>query len=160
MTVPPIDQDVIRKSATKVPMRSAEWQATQAPDRNVGPDAGKFAWDGEFVPNQEVLGSWTQLGRVATIDEFEPGARIKHRTQWPLQQITFNDQGRTNDRLLIWSGKKLLNLKKNEALEMTPKTIKGMEYLFIEVGGFNPKYGPDWKPPLYVMKRTHGEAKE
>ncbi len=86
--------------------------------------------------------------------------RLKRNTRDPLQQVTFKDQGRTHDRLLIWSGSKLLNLHKNEALEMTPKTIQGMDYLFIEKGGFHPRQGPDWKPPLYVLKRTYEEVGE
>lgn len=154
MKVPPMGQDVIRTSATRVPMLSAEWQALQDPARNVGPNEGKFVWDGEFVPNPGLLGSWTQLGTVASIDGFDPAASMKSDANSPLQQITFREQGHTNDRLWIWSGNKLMDLRKNQALEMTPKTIDGSDYLFIETGGFNAKNGPDWKPSLYVMKRT------
>lgn len=154
MKAPPMDLSVILNSATKVPMRSAGWQAMQDPDRNVGPDDGKFLWGGKFVANPKLQGSWTLLGTVQSIDQFDPeGPALKVNKRSPLQKITFKDQGATLDGLIIWSDNMLLNLKKNEALTMTPKTIKGVDYLFIEAGGFHPKHGPDWQTPLYVMKR-------
>jgi len=154
MKVPPMGRDVILTSAMKTPMRSAEWQAMQDPDRNVGEDDGKYLWDGEFVPNARVEGSWTQLGQVESIDEFEPGGPIKSRKQWPYQELTLKADGSTADGMLIWSDTMLMDLRNNEALRMTPKRINGMEYLFIEAGGFHPKHGPEWTPPLYVMKRN------
>ena len=154
MKVPPMDQSVIHNSATKVPMRSAGWQAMQDPDRNVGPDDGKFLWDGKFVANPMVQGAWTQLGTVKSIDEFNPEGKGNKPSS--SLKITFKDQGATLDELIIWSDNMLLNLRKNEALKITPKTIKGVDYLFIEAGGFHPKYGPDWQAPLSVMKRNQG----
>ncbi|MDT8390438.1 MAG: hypothetical protein RRC34_08025 [Lentisphaeria bacterium] len=32
--------------------------------------------------------------------------------------------------------------------------VGGTEYLFIEEGGFDEKYGPDWKCPWIVFKRS------
>jgi hypothetical protein len=92
------------------------------------------------------------------MDEFEPGGPIKSNNRAPFQEITFEDDGATQDGLIIWSDTALLDLRKNEALKMTPKTIDGMEYLFIEAGGFHTNKGPDWEAPLYVMKRNQGEA--
>jgi len=158
MKVPPMDRSVILNSATKTPMKSAEWQALQDPDRNTGEDDGMHVWDGKFVSNTKVKGSWTQLGQVETIDGFKPGERIKGDKSDPFQEVTFKDDGATDDELVIWSDTTLMDLRKNRALKMTPKTIDGMEYLFIEVGGFDQKHGPDWQSPLYVMKRNLGEA--
>ena len=154
MKVPPMDRSVILNSATKVPMRSAGWQAMQDPDRNVGPGDGKFLWDGKFVANPKVQGAWTQLGTVKSIDEFKPEGKGNKPSS--SLKITFKAQGATLDGLIIWSDNMLLNLRKNEALKMTLKTIKGVDYLFIETGGFHPKHGPDWKAPLHVMKRNQG----
>jgi hypothetical protein len=158
MKVPPMGRDVILNSAKKVPFRSAEWQSMQDTMRNTGEDDGKYAWDGEFVPHPKIQGSWTQLGQVQAMDEFEPGGPIKSNNRAPFQEITFEDDGATQDGLIIWSDTALLDLRKNEALKMTPKTIDGMEYLFIEAGGFHTNKGPDWEAPLYVMKRNQGEA--
>ncbi|MBT8045357.1 MAG: hypothetical protein KJO79_10440 [Verrucomicrobiae bacterium] len=156
MKAPPMGRDVILNSATKTPMRSAEWQALQDPDRNVGPDDGKYIWNGKFVSNAKIIGSWTQLGQVQTIDEFQPEGPIKSSKGSPYQKITFKDGGGTNDGLVIWTNTMLLNLRSNDALKITPKTIDGVDYLFIEAGGFHPKHGPDWKAPLLVMKRNQG----
>ena len=154
MKAPPMGRDVILHSATKTPMRSAAWQSMQDTMRNTGEDEDKYVWDGEFVPNAKIQGSWTQLGQVQTMDEFEPGDRIHRDQRARYQEITFMDNGATDDGLVIWTDGMLLDLRKNEALKMAPRTINGMEYLFIEAGGFNTKNGPDWKAPLYVMKRN------
>jgi hypothetical protein len=154
MKTPPMGRQEILASATKVPMRSADWQALQDDTRNVGENDGMYQWSGEFVPNSKIQGSWTQLGQVATLGEFEPGQPIKSRKDWPFQELTFRDDGSTADELMIWSDDMLLDLRSNQALRMTPKTIDGMDYLFVESGGFHPKHGPDWSAPLYVMKRV------
>jgi len=54
----------------------------------------------------------------------------------------------------MWTGDILMNLHNNQALKMTPKTIDGTEYLFIESGGSHPRKSHEWKCPLYVMKRS------
>ncbi len=156
MKVPAMDREAILKSASKVPMLSTEWQAQQDTMRNTGDDDGKYVWSGKFVPNSKIQGAWTQIGQVQSMEEFEPGGPIKSSKQWPLQEIAFKDHGETHDGLMIWSDTMLLDLRQNEALKMTPKSINGMEYLFIEAGGFQTKHGPDWTPPLYVMKRNQG----
>ncbi|MFK7851160.1 MAG: DUF6288 domain-containing protein [Akkermansiaceae bacterium] len=154
MKAPPMDRSVILNSATRAPMRSAEWQANQDTMRNTGAEDGMYVWDGKFVANSKVEGSWTKLGQVETIEEFEPDGPIKGSKQEPFQEITLKDDGATEDGLIIWSDTRLLDLRKNQALKLTPKTIGGTDYLFIEIGGFQTKYGPDWKSPLYVMKRN------
>jgi len=106
------------------------------------------------VPNAKIQGSWTLLGEVQTMDEFEPGGPIKHARKARYQEIAFMDDGATDDGLVIWTDGMLLDLRKNEALRMAPRRINGMEYLFIEAGGFHTKHGPDWKAPLLVMKRN------
>jgi hypothetical protein len=47
-----------------------------------------------------------------------------------------------------------MDLNRYQALKMTPKTIGGSEYLFIEAGGFSDKNPAGWKSPLIVMKRS------
>jgi len=154
MKAPPMDRKVILNSATKTAMTSAEWQASQDTMRNTGEDDDKFVWDGKFVLNSKVQGSWTQIGQVQSIDEFQPGDPIKSDKGARFQEVIFKDDGATNDGLIIWSDDMLLDLRKNEALKTTHKTIDGIEYLFIEAGGFHTKHGPDWTAPRYVMKRN------
>ena len=154
MKAPPMGRDVILHSVTKTPMRSAEWQSLQDTMRNTGEDEGKYLWDGEFVPNAKIQGSWTLLGQVQTMDEFEPGGPIKHARNARFQEIAFMDDGATDDGLVIWTDGMLLDLRKNEALRVAPRTINSMDYLFIEAGGFNTNNGPDWKTPLLAMKRN------
>ena len=153
MKAPPMDRSVILNSATKVPMRSAGWQALQDTMRNTGEDDGKYLWDGKFVANPKVQGSWTGIGQVPTIEAFQPDDFAKGNKKGALPHITLKDDGSTPDELVIWSDTMLLDLRKNEAVKMTPRTIDGTDYLFIETGGFHTKHGPVWKSPLYVMKR-------
>ena len=47
-----------------------------------------------------------------------------------------------------------MDLDKLEVLKMTAKTTGGDDCLFIEAGGFQEKYGPDWKTPLMVSCTT------
>lgn len=153
METPPMDRAVILKSATKVPMLTSDWQALQIPDTFVDPNDGKFTWDGKFVAIPEIQGAWTQIGSVASVDEFNPDEPTKNRNAATLGNITFNGDGSTHDDFIIWTGDRLMDLRKNDALKITPAKIDGTDYLFIEAGGFHAKHGPEWKSPLHVMKR-------
>lgn len=155
MKMPPLDQAVVLKAATAKPMLCAAWQALQDPeDAERDPEAGKFRWDGKSAPNKPLLGEWTQIGQVATIDEFKPGAPIRSNKSWPLQSLEFRENGLTGNPLWIWTGDTLMGLERFEALKMTPKQIDGADYLFLEAGGFNANVGKGWKTPLFVMKRV------
>lgn len=70
-------------------------------------------------------------------------------------KITFAGDGRTDDPLLYYTGDLLLHLNTNLALKMSVKTVGGVEYLFIESGGFDAKKGPNWKPGVIAMKRGY-----
>jgi len=153
MKLPPINDEAIRKSATVIPMLTSQWQAVQDPDnRELQPDEGKFRYDGKFIANPKVLGTWTIIDQVKMIDEFSPGKKMAPGRAM-FTAITFKDKGMTGDGLWIWSGEALMDLERYQALKMTVKTIDGSDYLFIEAGGFSQKNPVGWKPPLYVMKR-------
>ena len=158
MKIPPLGEKEMLNSIKAMPMTSAKWQALQKPEAEVedavqDPGAGKFRWDGSFEKNRAIEGSWTQLGQVASIDAFNPAERIKSNKGWPLQQLELKAGGKTAAPLFMWTGDILMDLNGNQALKMTPKTIDGTQYLFVESGGFNAKHGPEWQSPLYVMKR-------
>ena len=153
MKLPPINDESLRKSATVIPMLTSQWQAVQDPDnRELQPDEGKFRYDGKFIANPKVLGTWTIIDQVKMIDEFSPGKKMAPGRAL-FTAITFKDKGMTGDGLWIWSGEALMDLERYQALKMTVKTIDGSDYLFIEAGGFSQKNPVGWKPPLYVMKR-------
>ncbi len=153
--MPPLDTEMMLRAARVTPMTSTAWQAMQDPDRGeeASPDEGKFTWDGTRTPNRALRGSWTQLGRVNSLETFIPGQRIPTNARWPLQRIAFEPNGRTDDPLLFYTGDTLMDLGRREALEMTVREIDGETYLFVEAGGFDARHGPDWKPPLYVLRR-------
>jgi len=158
MKMPPLGEKEILNSIKAVSMSSSEWQALQNPeaegeDAVQDPSAGRFRWNGKFEGNKAIEGSWTQIGQVASIDEYQPGARIRRNGGWPLQQLELKAGGKTAEPLFMWTGDMLMDLNANQALKMTPKTIEGTEYLFVESGGFHPKHGPEWKCPVYVMER-------
>lgn len=153
MKLPPISDEAIRKSATVIPMLSSRWQAKQDPDKaELQTDDDMFRYDGRFVANPGVLGSWTIVDQVATVDEFhlerqmDPGRPTVTR-------ITFQDKGLTSDALRIWSGDTLMDLERYQAMKMTVERIGGDDYLFIEAGGFGTRNPVGWQSPWYVMKR-------
>ena len=159
MKVPPIGETEIRKSMAAVPLLSAEWQALQDPNHPVlDPEQGKFRWDGKFMPNPKVIGTWTQLGEVATIETFTPQVDLRRNTLLPAR-LTFAENGRTDDPLLYYTGDKLLHLNTNQALWMRARSIGGADYLFVEAGGFDAQKGQHWQSPLLVMKREVGVAR-
>ncbi len=150
MRLPPLKH---LDSVKAMSMLSAQWQALQDPDdRERDPEQGTYRWNGKCVPNKAALGSWVQLGQVKSIDAFTPGSRLRVNKRWPME-LEFKPGGTTSDRLFMWTGDILMDLNRNQALKMSAKTIDGADYLFVEAGGFNAKYGPAWRPPLYVMKR-------
>ena len=174
MKVPPINDEAVRKSATSIAMLSSEWQDKQNPDSTVVQgDDDKFSYDGKFVANPKLLGAWTAVEQVKTIDEFNPGKTESTRTagktgkagksgkaakntkaaRGQIAEIAFKDNGLTSDGLIIWSGNTMMDLNRYEALKMTVKTIDGTDYLFIEAGGFSAKNPAGWKSPLNVMKK-------
>ena len=150
MKMPPLDQAVVRKAAASKPMLSAGWQALQNPSSNSeNPEAGKFKWDGKFVANPAVLGTWNAVALVPTAEAFDP-AKPVDAGRAPFKEITFKDGGLTSASTMLWSGDTLLDLAWQwQALKMT---VKG-DYLFIESGGFNAKNPVGWKSPLVVLKK-------
>jgi hypothetical protein len=135
-------------------MLCADWQALQKPvgveadsDEPVDIEAGKFRWDGMFVANPALLGAWTTVTMVPSIEAFDPAKLAAHRAQ--LQEITIKDGGQTSASTMLWSGDTLLDLGRLEALKMTVKD----DYLFIESGGFSARNPIGWKSPLVVLKK-------
>ena len=151
--LPPMGDELVLRSAAVVPMLSSEWQAAQQlEDRDKPAEDPKFRWDGRFVANPKVLGSWKTIDQVQSIEEFTPDKKADARRA-RIKEITFKDSGRTHVGTWIWSGDTLMDLEGYQALKMIVKTIGGSDYLFVEAGGFSTRNKPDWRTPWYVMKR-------
>ncbi len=153
MKLPPINDEAVRKSATVIPMLTAEWQRNQAPDNaelQTGDD--RFHYDGKFVANGKLAGTWTVVDQVNSIDQFTPDKKI-NAGRPPFSSLSLLKDGLTNHPLRIWSGSTLMDLERYQALKMTLKTIDGKDYLFVEVGGFSTRNAIDWKSPLVVLKQ-------
>lgn len=153
--LPPMGDDLVRKSASIVPMLSSEWQAAQDPDdRERQASAVKFRYDGRFIPNPNIPGEWTLVSEVAEVADFDPSKRPQRPGRPPFSVITFKENGVTSDATFIWSGDMLMDLNRYQALRMTPMTLNGNDYLFCEAGGFSARNKPDWKSKLYILKRS------
>jgi hypothetical protein len=134
-------------------MLSSEWQSKQNPDdRELSATAVKFRWDGRFVANKTVLGAWTAIDQVATIDEFTLEKKMR-RGRPSFTEMTFKDNGRTDKPMWGWSGDVLMDLTRYQALKMRIKKIDGSDYLFVETGGFSARNPVGWQSPWQVMKR-------
>ncbi len=85
---------------------------------------------------------------------FQLNAANLGKTKPTLSNKLFLRNGATADPTWVWSGDVLMDLNRYQALKMTPKTLAGVDYLFIEAGGFSTRNKPDWKSQLIVMKRN------
>ena len=118
MKVPPLDDEAVRKSATVIPMLTSKWQAAQDPDNaELAGDDDMYCYDGKFVANPKVAGSWTTVALVDAPDAFDPARKADIRRA-KIKAITLKDGGRTDKGLMIWSGDTLMDLEAFQALKM------------------------------------------
>jgi hypothetical protein len=149
MKIPPFSEKQLLQWATEITLMSAQWQALQDPNRSAeNPEAGKYKWDGKVIANPALVGTWTAVAVVPSIEAFDP-AKPVDANKAAFKEITLKDGGTTSDPLRLWSRDMLLSLEGRQALKMT---LKG-EYLFLEAGGFSEKNPVGWKTPLVVMKK-------
>lgn len=153
--LPPMGDELVTRSAKVVAMLSSEWQAKLDPeDASKNPDDNLFRWDGKFVENASVAGSWKVIGRVNEILEFDPAKRMNARGA-PFSAITLGEDGETNDPTWVWSGDVLMDLNRYQALRMELMQVDGEDYLFVEAGGFSQRNKPEWKSPWFVLERAN-----
>ncbi|MFU8892738.1 MAG: DUF6288 domain-containing protein [Luteolibacter sp.] len=151
--LPTLDETVLRKAATFVPMFTSAWQATIDPESSEPPDeTTKFRYDGKFKSNPAVSGKWTTVAEVASLDAFDPAAK-PNPGRAPVRTIEFRSDGTTDASRWIWSGDTLMDLENSVAHKITPKSIDGTDYLVIESGGFSPRHPAGWNTPLMVLKK-------
>jgi hypothetical protein len=147
MKLPSLGEKEILKVLEVTPLMTSAWQASLD-------DKDAFRFGGTFMENAAVLGIWKQLGKVASIGEFDPAVKLKVDRNAPFQAITFKPQGRTGEIMVMYSGDLLLDLGGRQGLRMTVKQIEATAYLFIEAGGFKEDNTGDWQTAYYVMQRA------
>jgi hypothetical protein len=135
--------------------RRPEWQEQQDPDTNVDPEQNLYVWDGRFTPNQAVMGKWKAVDQVDARDAFDPAKRQRPSRGWRPQfdELAFGADVRTGNPLLVWTGSKLLNAGRREALAVVHERIGEKDYLFIEIGGFNTDRAVGWTSPWLVFEK-------
>ncbi len=156
MKMPDITQADIRNALSRVPMKSSEWQAIQDPDErdpDADPNQGKFRYNGRFVDNLAITGSWEVIDQVNNPAEFR-GPREDVAFEASFESITFKPDGNTSDPMWIWTDGTLIDLEESQALSIQARTIEGKQYLFIENGGFSEEHPDDWVSPWNVLVRS------
>jgi hypothetical protein len=153
--LPPIGDDLIRKSASLVPMMSTEWQAKYDKENlELDPEENKFRWDGTFVKNEKILGNWEVITEVKEIDDFDPLKKNSKAGRAPFQMLGILADGATSLPTWLWSGDSLMDLNSYQALKMVTKKIGDQEFLFIETGGFSTRHQLGWKSAWLVLRRS------
>ena len=151
--LPPMGDELVAKSARVVGMMSSDWQSKlDKEDASKNPDDNLFRWDGKLVPNEKIRGSWTIVSLVPNLEDFN-SEKPRDANRARIKQLTFKDDGTTNDPTKVWSGDILMDLEKYQAWQMKVVTIDGGEYLIVEEGEFSTRHKPDWKPKWLVLKR-------
>ena len=151
--LPPMGDDLVLKSASLVPMLSSEWQDAQDPeDREKSASAQKYRWDGLFLNNPAIAGSWKVIAQVAHVADFDPTKKYRVNRS-PFNSMHFMPEGKTDSPVWAWSEDILMDLTRFQALKMTPMHLGGADFLFIEAGGFGTRNKPGWKPQLLVLSR-------
>jgi hypothetical protein len=147
MQAPPIPEEMIIKGKLLQPLLSSAWQTSKD-------NADKFTFDGEFAANKKVVGDWSSVAQVASVDAFKPEAEAGKPA---LAKVSLKRDGKTGDDMILWTGDTLMNLNKYEARKMQVKKVDGNVYLFVESGGFSNRNPADWKSPWTVMRRANGK---
>ena len=158
--IPPFTEKQLHKSATLFPMVSSDWQAMQDPTKtNLGPDEGKFSYNGTFQADKKLVGDWQVVAVVASANAYIPGMTSDIKRA-PFRSVSLKQDGSTDTIDRLWTGDTLMHLGRNsrggaayQALKMAFKRIDGADTLFIEAGGFNAEFGPDLKCPVLVLTR-------
>jgi len=154
MEIPPIWDELVR-GVQLTGLRSSEWQELQDPDTNVDPQDNLYVWDGQFTRNDNAMGRWRIVDEVNEIRDFVPGERQARGRSLSrrLQRIEIENELRTSEPLLIWTGKKILDVGEKEALAVEYHRMGEGDFLFLERGGFNTERDVGWTSPWLVYEK-------
>ncbi|MCH7228671.1 DUF6288 domain-containing protein [Haloferula sp. A504] len=117
-----------------------------------GKDSDKYAYSGEFTPNDKLVGTWawavwpnpkkpseidTCIENFVKSHKGNPPAKIEK----PKDLLVLKDGGKVERsgffRGYFWSGNWLIGVNDDQALKMGVRTIAGRDFLIVEKGGFN-----------------------
>jgi hypothetical protein len=131
--IPPINDELVRQTATLVGMKGDAWLQSYIEDNaDEDPDGHLFRWDGKFVANDHITGTWKLLGETTDPDGVGPGKNLTSARNSDFRSVTFKDGGDTNLATRLWSGDILMNLDQYCAQRMLTKLIDGKEILLIQ----------------------------
>jgi hypothetical protein len=99
-----------------LPKLNSKWQAT-------GKESDKFVYDGKFIANKEILGTWRLIDQVKTIDEFKIQKKMDPGRA-PFRTIMFEDGGETDNEKRLWTRNTLIEVGRGEALKMTVRQVE------------------------------------
>jgi hypothetical protein len=151
--LPPLDEAVLKKAALYTPLLTSEWQAKNDPSSEEPVENPPFFYDGQFVANPAIPGTWMLVDVVGAVEDFQPAGKKVNAGRAPFQKLILTSDGGSDTPRFLWSGTTLMDIESRAALQMTPRTIDGVDYLFVESGGFNAKNPAGWKSTLTVLKK-------
>ena len=135
-------------------MLSSDWQANLNPeDASQNPDQFLFRWNGNFIANRKIKGTWKMVAEIEQISDFNPEDKTQKARRPAFTTITFKDDGETDSPTRVWSGDTLMDLDKYQALKLRNQSIGGTQYLFLEAGGFSNRHKTDWQSKWYVLSQ-------
>ena len=79
--------------------------------------------------------------------------RVQCLDATPSIPVTLTNDLHTGDPLLVWTGTKLLDVQRAEALSVAHERVNETLYLFIERGGFSPDHEMGWTSPWLVFEK-------
>ncbi len=129
-----------------VPMRTSKWQSS-------GKKEDLYVYDGKPKDVKKLFGKWVVSGYLkepsgfTSVADLKPGRPV-------FKQLDLRPGGKTGIDTLFWKGKLLLDLSRNQALNMRGVVLKGEVFLLVEGGGFTSGKAKNWHPGWFVYKRA------
>jgi hypothetical protein len=153
--LPPLDHATLAKAAQYMPLLTSSWQDKNnpTPQNDEPQDNPPFFYDGKFVNNPGLVGTWTTVDSVKSIEDYTPSGKKQNIGRPAFPKLTLAANGATDTPRFLWSGDTLMDADQRAALKMTHKTMDGSDYLFVESGGFSVKNPVGWKTTFTVLKK-------
>jgi hypothetical protein len=129
-----------------------------------GKDSDMYTYNGTFISNKALVGTWAWAIYPAPNNPGEIDAKInayvnrkKGKAEKSKDVIQLLDGGKIAKSKFFggyfWSGDMLIGVNDDQALKMEVRTIGGMDFLIVERGGFNT--APDSDEVVQVSKDYH-----
>jgi hypothetical protein len=151
--LPPLDADVLRKAALYTPLLSSAWQEMHDPTSDEPEANPPFFYDGKFIANPAIAGTWTLFDVVKSIKPFTLDGKKQNAGRPIITKLHLNADGTSDTPRFLWSGDTLMDIEQRAALKIFLKSINDTDYLVVETGGFNAKNPVGWKTTYSVFKK-------